>query len=356
MRPAAVSSSRDVPHAVAAALALLLRRERLARADLVEDVARQLGDAAGELAAFIAEEAAVIGIRRVLGHARELERLGVVPARMPAAVADRRSDVPSTLRRDAARVSGTSSLVSSNITALTHWPGGVLSAFCLEVGQQLAHAPHVGVDAVELVDAADVAVRVDEAGRHGHACCASMTCVRGVARLRTSAVDPTATKRPFLTANASARGSARIDGVDARVDDDQVGFDAGPCPRRRRGLLRVGRQRREAACRECTGTGECRPKAKKLPAGDFRHGRILRLGTRDALVSSMAGRWHNCRAGHPGWRRGTSVQMTANILTRRALPAGRRARHLRHELRGRDTSGSVNDAHVNRDVCYTSDR
>ena len=41
---------RDVRHALAAALALLLGREGFARADLAEDVARQLGDAAGQLA------------------------------------------------------------------------------------------------------------------------------------------------------------------------------------------------------------------------------------------------------------------------------------------------------------------
>ena len=75
VRPAAVSSSEMCAHALAAALALLLRRERLARADLAEDVARQLGDAAGQLAAVVAEEAAVIGIGRVLGDAGELERL-----------------------------------------------------------------------------------------------------------------------------------------------------------------------------------------------------------------------------------------------------------------------------------------
>ena len=38
--------------------------------------------------------------------------------------------------------------------------------------------------------------------------CASITGVRAVARLRTSLVEPTAAKRPFFTANASARGSA----------------------------------------------------------------------------------------------------------------------------------------------------
>ena len=38
--------------------------------------------------------------------------------------------------------------------------------------------------------------------------CASITCVRRVARFRMSAVDPTATNRPFFTANASARGCA----------------------------------------------------------------------------------------------------------------------------------------------------
>ena len=115
-------------HAVAAALALLLGRERLARADLVEDVARQLGDAAGQLAVLVAEEPAVLGIGRALGDAGELERLAVVPAGVAAAVIDRRSGDPRDTSSRCWRVSGTSSLVSSNMTAVTHWPGGVLSA------------------------------------------------------------------------------------------------------------------------------------------------------------------------------------------------------------------------------------
>ena len=46
-------------------------------------------------------------------------------------------------------------------------PGRRLVGLGLEIGEQLAHAADVGVDAVELVDAAHVAVRVDEAGRDG---------------------------------------------------------------------------------------------------------------------------------------------------------------------------------------------
>ena len=87
-QPGCGQQLRDVAHAVAAALALLLRRERLARADLAEDVARELGDAARELAGLVAEEAPVLRIWRVLGDAGQLERLGVVPARVPAAVID----------------------------------------------------------------------------------------------------------------------------------------------------------------------------------------------------------------------------------------------------------------------------
>ena len=91
---------RDVTHPVAAALALLLGRERLARADFAEDVARELGDASGELAGLVAEEPAVIGIRRVLRDAGQLEGLGVVPARVAAAMADDDRDDPWRLRRD----------------------------------------------------------------------------------------------------------------------------------------------------------------------------------------------------------------------------------------------------------------
>ena len=133
---------RDVPHAVAAALALLLRRERLPLADPVEHVARVLGDAAGQLAVFVAEEAAVIGIGRAAcvmpasSNALLLYKL-VWPPR--CATDDRM------LRRhliEMLPVSGTSSLVSSNMTAVTHWPGGVLSAFLSSAAASRARAGH----------------------------------------------------------------------------------------------------------------------------------------------------------------------------------------------------------------------
>src|SRR5687768_2407533 len=79
---------RDMRLALATTLALLLWRENLARADLVEDVARELGDTAGQLAALVLEESAVVRIRSVLRDARELEGFGVVPAGVAAAMAD----------------------------------------------------------------------------------------------------------------------------------------------------------------------------------------------------------------------------------------------------------------------------
>ncbi|PYQ89219.1 MAG: hypothetical protein DMG02_13765 [Acidobacteria bacterium] len=52
-----------------------------------------------------------------------------------------------------------------------------------------------------------MAVTIDEPGVT-NICCASITRVRAAATLRTSPVDPTAMKRPFFTANASARERA----------------------------------------------------------------------------------------------------------------------------------------------------
>ena len=263
-----------------AALALLLRRERLARADLAEDVARQLGDAAGQLAVLIAEEAAVIRIGRALRDAGQLERLGVVPARVAAAMADDDRMLRATPRRDAAASAGTSSLVSSNMTALTHWPAGVLSAFCLEVGLQLAHAADVGVDAVQLVDAAHVAVRVDESRRHGH--------LLGVD-------DPRARRREVADVGGRSDGDEaavldrerlgarqrRVDGVDARVDDDEVGFDAGPGPGRR-WLLR--RPRVEAARATAPAPASAAPKPRNCPRVIFTWAGVY-LGTAEPPAS-----------------------------------------------------------------------
>ena len=64
------------------------------------------------------------------------------------------------------RVRTTSNLVSSNMNAVTHWSGGTVGGLPDERVLQLAERAHVAVDAEQLVDAARMGVRVDEAGRH----------------------------------------------------------------------------------------------------------------------------------------------------------------------------------------------
>src|SRR5262249_26669254 len=78
----------NVREPIALALFDLLLTERHARADAVECIARAIGDAPVQVAVRIAIEGAAGGIRRVLVHARHLERLAVVVRRVTAAVAD----------------------------------------------------------------------------------------------------------------------------------------------------------------------------------------------------------------------------------------------------------------------------
>ena len=96
-----------------------------------------------------------------------------------------------------------------------------------------------------------------------------MTRVRAVARLRMSAVDPTATKRPFLTRKRLGARLRRVDGVDLRVDDDQIGFarrsDPGACGRRLSGRG-VPTCRGKRAC-----ASQRSAKAQELSAGDSLH-------------------------------------------------------------------------------------
>src|SRR6202008_402454 len=66
--------------------ALLVGRETVGGTDAIEGVARQLGDAAVVLPARVPEEAPVIRVGRLAGHARLLERNRVVPARVAAAM------------------------------------------------------------------------------------------------------------------------------------------------------------------------------------------------------------------------------------------------------------------------------
>src|SRR4029077_13837568 len=74
---------------VAIAAEPLVGRKRLSLADLVEDAARAIRDAAVQLPLVVAVERAAGRVRRVASDARELERLAVVEARVATAVLDR---------------------------------------------------------------------------------------------------------------------------------------------------------------------------------------------------------------------------------------------------------------------------
>ena len=101
------------------------------------------------------------------------------------------------------------SLVSSYLKPTTHSPGGVLaarsrSACWISAIERLSTLtltsssipPHAGCECASTKPGVIVIPA------------ASMVSVPGPTRLRTSSLLPTAMKRPFLTANASARGSA----------------------------------------------------------------------------------------------------------------------------------------------------
>ena len=105
------------------------------------------------------------------------------------------------------RVSGRSSFVSSNMNPSIQTSGALVSDFCRIAAwisrtvRRFVLTPNssstpLGWQCASMNPGTTVI------------CCASIVVVRAVARLRTSAFDPTATKRPCLTANACARGSA----------------------------------------------------------------------------------------------------------------------------------------------------
>jgi len=194
-----------VTHAVAGAIAALFGREGLALADPVEYASRVLRDATGQLA-VLPEEPAIGRIGRVVRDARELERFAVVPTRMAAAVRDddgmlRGRFVEIFLRQRPIQ------LRVVELEAIDPQAGRGGLRLPANRGLYLAHRLHVRVDAVQLLHAAWMAVTIDEPGVT-NICCASITRVRAAATLRTSPVDPTAMKRPFFTANASARERA----------------------------------------------------------------------------------------------------------------------------------------------------
>src|SRR5262249_16158982 len=142
--------------------------EGLALADAREDVPRVLGDAAVELTAGVAEEAAVRRIGRLVGDARKLERFAVVEGRVAAAVRHRDRLFP---RRFVAILSRQRPIEFGVVEHETRDPdyGRRVLGLLPDSRLDLANLPQVRVDAVALLDAARMAVRVDEAGHDRHA-------------------------------------------------------------------------------------------------------------------------------------------------------------------------------------------
>jgi hypothetical protein len=123
----------------------------------------------------------------------------------------------------------------------------------LDGGLNLPDGPKVRIDAVQLLDAARMAVRIDEAGRDRHLLRVDDLRPRGcevadVAR-RAHRDEPSALHREGLGPRLRPIG-----GVDDAVDHDQVGFGAArrrrlrgsrlPCPRE--GVEREGAGKRSA--------------------------------------------------------------------------------------------------------------
>ena len=265
--PARIEQLRHVPHAVARAGALLLRREGLALANAIEDVARVLGDLAGQLAVRL-EEPAVRGVGRVGGDAGKFERLAVVPGGVAAAVADR----DRMLGRCLVQIFPVQRPIELRI--VEHEAGDPEARrgrlrLLLDRRLNLAHGPQVRVDAVQFLHAARVAVRVDEAGGDDHALRVDDRRARGrevrhVAR-RSDRDEAAVLDRKRL--GTRRRGVAR---EHARVNDDEIGFaDGHLCVRAQRECRLLERRHATSATRpssECESAGERRAEAEKLAA------------------------------------------------------------------------------------------
>ena len=119
VRPAAVRSSEMCVIPFLPRSRDLLRRKFLALANLFENLPSQFGDPTGQLSALVTEESPVLGIASLPRDAGELERLAVVPARVSAAVVHRDRMIRGATSSRCLRWRGTSSLVSSNMNAVT---------------------------------------------------------------------------------------------------------------------------------------------------------------------------------------------------------------------------------------------
>jgi hypothetical protein len=166
--PGGRQALRDVQHPILPTLAGLLGCEILALADVVEGVARQFRDPTVQVPAFITEEPPVLGITGLRRDAGKLERLAVVPTRVASAVVDGdgmvRSNFVQVLSMERHVEFGVVEHVRADPEA-----GRCACRLLRERLLQLFHGANVGVHFVELVDAARMAVRIDEARRDRHA-------------------------------------------------------------------------------------------------------------------------------------------------------------------------------------------
>ena len=169
-QPARDELLRLIHHRGLTALALLLRRERLDLADALELRQCEIADLPLQLALLVVPEAAAGRIRRVLGDPRELEGFAVQEAGVAAAVHDdhrmighRRVEILATqqpLFLDLGVVE------LERVDPVARWR--LRSTLAQRVLDFFDRA-QIGVDVVELLLPARMAVRVDESRRHGHA-------------------------------------------------------------------------------------------------------------------------------------------------------------------------------------------
>ena len=248
-----------VRHSLEASAALLLGAERLASPDRIEHVARELGDAAGQLAAIVAQELSPLRIAGVLVDVRHLERLRVVPAGVAAAVVHGNRVV----RNDLVELAAGEDDVELRV--VEHERGHPLlgrsgRGFSDQRVLQFAQRSDIAVDAKQLVEAARMGVRVDEAGRDG----------------RTGGVDDGGPRRdhvadvgrrtdrhesPAADGKCLGAGPGVVDGEHLRVDDGELGFV---------GLL-VGLRRVRTATTDY-GPGREPCQAEELSTRVLRHG------------------------------------------------------------------------------------
>ena len=233
----------------------------------------------------------MIGIGSGLRDARQVERLGVVPTGMPAAVVHRNRMIARYLVQILARQRHVELGVVEH-DGFDPLAGRRLVGARLEIGLQLAHARHIGVDAEQLADAADVAMTIDEAGRDGRAGGINLPGLRGgqIADFcRRSHRDESA----VLDGKRFRARPRGIHGDDAGVNDNEIGGDAGPGARNG---LRADK-RIEARGRKAGGTGQGCAEAHELFAADF-----LRHGADDNPGAGTRIRIKPIRAAGPGSR------------------------------------------------------